>query len=359
MNKRKIKYVDGYKIRNIFPDFDLVESYSTASGPAGLPPTPVIPKGEIWIDKNFRREAKLLLEAHRLTQLKYNWREKRIRAYIQAKLTKKGVPPRLWCRREKQGKITIVYVRGELIRKYIDPWFTLGGHDLVYPYVPANEIWIDIRQDKKEIPYTLSHELFERKLMSQGWSYPEAHAFAIKKEKKERRKELKADPAKPIKMIPFKQGPASCGPASLRILLAYFGLEYEEKYLSKLCGTTHLGTEHEGMIKAAETLGAKVKAKRGSIKEIRRLVMEERIPVIVGWWSDNDKGEPEKVTPENDEGHFSVIYHFDKRFIYMMDPETKTGRRKISIKRFLEKWWDADGADYKKIRRWYMFIQFP
>jgi hypothetical protein len=66
-------------------------------------------------------------------------------------------------------------VDGELVRGlfYID--FTEGGHDKVYPFVPAGEIWIDDDVMPEERRYILLHEMHERYLMAQGWNYEKAH----------------------------------------------------------------------------------------------------------------------------------------------------------------------------------------
>jgi hypothetical protein len=66
-------------------------------------------------------------------------------------------------------------VDGELVRDlfYID--FTEGGHDKVYKFVPAGEIWIDDDIMPEERRFILLHEMHERYLMSRGWNYDKAH----------------------------------------------------------------------------------------------------------------------------------------------------------------------------------------
>jgi hypothetical protein len=66
-------------------------------------------------------------------------------------------------------------VDGELVRDlfYID--FTEGGHDKVYKFVPAGEIWIDDDVMPEERRFILLHEMHERYLMAQGWDYGKAH----------------------------------------------------------------------------------------------------------------------------------------------------------------------------------------
>jgi hypothetical protein len=71
--------------------------------------------------------------------------------------------------------VKVWVVDGELVRDlfYID--FTEGGHDKVYKFVPAGEIWIDDDVMPEERRFILLHEMHERYLMAQGWNYNKAH----------------------------------------------------------------------------------------------------------------------------------------------------------------------------------------
>jgi len=358
--KKRIRYFDGFAVRNIFPDMDIVESHSTTGSADGGQPMPFIPKDEIWVDQRFRDEKKFLLEVHRIEEAKRRWPYSQIRAYLRKKLTKEGPPPPFIVRSEICGRLTVRYVRGEIVRQYLDPAFIFGGHDLVYHYVPSKEIWIDIRQDPREIPFTLRHEKRERHLMSRGTPYSLAHRSATDEEFRRRDREQHARRGVPLRMRPFAQRAGYCGPASLKICCAFFSREYEERYLGELCRTTvDNGTDHADLIKAARTLGAKTFARSGgSLSEISYF-LRRRLPVIVGWYSPS---KPRQVTfdPAVDEleDHFSVVYHLTGEHIYLMDPETETGRRKMSLARFLSLWWDADGPNETKVDRWYLVISF-
>jgi len=80
--------------------------------------------------------------------------------------------------------IKIWLIDGELVRgwHYLD--FTQGGHDKVYPFVPAGEVWIDDDLTPAERPYVLLHELHERQLMAGGLKYPAAHRSACELEQR-------------------------------------------------------------------------------------------------------------------------------------------------------------------------------
>ncbi len=66
------------------------------------------------------------------------------------------------------GKVKIWIVNGELVRDMFFIDFTEGGHDLVYHFVPRNEIWIDDDVSLLERKYVLLHELHERNLMAEN-----------------------------------------------------------------------------------------------------------------------------------------------------------------------------------------------
>jgi len=88
------------------------------------------------------------------------------------------------------GKIKIYMVDGSLVRNKIYIDFVMGGHDLIYPFIPRNEIWIDdnFKDDIPETEAIILHELIERRLMEKGMKYSDAHALASVVEVKWREK---------------------------------------------------------------------------------------------------------------------------------------------------------------------------
>ena len=166
---------------------------------------------------------------------------------------------------------------------------------------------------------------------------------------------------RPLRLKPYPQRAGYCGAASLKILSGYFGKEYGEIMLARLCGTTvENGTDHDGLITGAQKIGATVFAKSGgSVRELRYFILERKLPVLVGWFlHDHD------VHTD----HFSVACHLSKRYIHLMDPYFKKGRRskygckngkrKMSIRNFLEQWYDFDTPENLRVERWYMVINF-
>ncbi len=180
----KIKIVDGWKIRNTidtdFSSWGDVTSY------------PYIPKGEMWVDKFLKPEVALFEELARLERRMKGKPFAQIRKQAAKELTNRKFKLDITARK-KRGNIEILLVDGFSVRSSMDPYFVLGGHDLVYSYIPKNQVWIDTRQDPREIEYTLVHETLERKLMSGGMEYDSAHDFALAAERKARRDDKVAD----------------------------------------------------------------------------------------------------------------------------------------------------------------------
>lgn len=79
-------------------------------------------------------------------------------------------------------KIKVWVVNGELVRDLFFIDFTEGGHDIVYHFMPENEIWLDDDLSPKERKFVLLHEACERNLMLKGKDYNSAHMAASSKE---------------------------------------------------------------------------------------------------------------------------------------------------------------------------------
>lgn len=148
-----------------------------------------------------------------------------------------------------------------------------------------------------------------------------------------------------IQLKPYRQQPSYCGPASLKIVLEYYGVHASEKNLAKRCHTTKArGTSHAQLVAGAQSLGLVVKTTEGStLRQLRCLVGQE-IPVIIGWYS-------------TDDDHYSVVYKLTRRQVWMMDPELSSGLRRMSVKNFLTLWHDYDSSEKRQIKRWMMWVK--
>ena len=139
-----------------------------------------------------------------------------------------------------------------------------------------------------------------------------------------------------IKLKPFRQTPGFCGPASLKMVLDYYGVSVSEAKLAKIAGATReKGTPIKGLIKAAKYFGFQVFLKEKSTPSDLRYFIKRKIPVIVDWFFE-------------DEGHYSVVVDVDQKNIVLMDPTLRKiliyiRRRKFSIEKFLRVWFDFPG----------------
>ena len=149
-----------------------------------------------------------------------------------------------------------------------------------------------------------------------------------------------------LKVKPFQETLSSsyCGPASLKIVLDYYGIKKTEKELAEMAGwNKDLGIDDEGIKKAAGQLGFKVKIKNdSSFKDIEDWLNKE-VPVIVNWFTRGRNDYSDFAVPD---GHYSVIAGLDDKFIYLQDPEI--GKiRKLDKEDFLTVWFDFAGKYIK------------
>ncbi len=189
--KIKIWLVDGSKIRR-----DLDKEFTNFGQHFSFP---FIPKYEFWIDKEAVSNERRFFIDHLLVEWKfmkdgYSYSmalkladEKELSERKKAGDFKKVMDAngilsinKVHCRLLKtiDNKISIWLIRGRLVRSVFDINFTEGGHDLVYNYIPKNEVWLDNDILAKERVYIILHELYERSLMEQGFTYLAAHRKA-------------------------------------------------------------------------------------------------------------------------------------------------------------------------------------
>jgi hypothetical protein len=158
---------------------------------------PYIPDNEFWIDQEAEHDERRffidhLLTEHNLmskgtsysdaiTQADRVERRERRRAGDVRIVTHQGknlpdpatVHEHLW--KKLENGVSVWIVNGRLVRSAFDIDFTEGGHDHVYEFVPAGEVWIDDAIEEKERGFVLLHELHERNRMSAGLPYSKAH----------------------------------------------------------------------------------------------------------------------------------------------------------------------------------------
>ena len=85
----------------------------------------------------------------------------------------------------------------------------------------------------------------------------------------------------------FKQSDDSlCGPASIKMILDFYGNSVTESEIAKLCNHTYeLGTDDVHMKQACESLGYEVFIKNESTFDDINNFLKKGIPVIVDWFA--------------------------------------------------------------------------
>ena len=136
-----------------------------------------------------------------------------------------------------------------------------------------------------------------------------------------------------IKLKPFRQTPGLCGPASLKMVMDYYGLSVPEKEIARVAGSSReRGTSIKGLIRAAKHFGFKTIFKKdASLKDLEYFV-DRKIPVIVDWF-------------DKEEGHYSVVVDITKRKVVLMDPALRkillyVRRRVFPREVFFRLWFD-------------------
>ena len=147
-----------------------------------------------------------------------------------------------------------------------------------------------------------------------------------------------------VKSFQEKLNCSYCGPASLKILFSYYGIDKTEKELAKMTGwDKELGVNDKGIKNAAERLGFKVEIKNNSnFKDIEKW-LKRSVPVIVDWFT---RGKADYNDSDVADGHYSVVMGLDDKFIYIQDPEIGK-MRKLEIEDFMMVWFDFTGKYLK------------
>ncbi len=135
-----------------------------------------------------------------------------------------------------------------------------------------------------------------------------------------------------------------CGPATLKILFSYYGINKTEEELAKMAGWDRdLGIDDKGIKATAEALGFKVKIKNYSNFQDIKKWLDKGIPVIVNWFT---RGRNDYSDSETADGHYAVVMGLDNDFIYLQDPEIGK-MRKLKKYDFMRVWFDFK-SDYIK-----------
>lgn len=90
----------------------------------------------------------------------------------------------------------------------------------------------------------------------------------------------------PVKPFQETLSGGYCGPASLKMVLDYYGINKTEEELSKMCKRDpELGVDDKAIMEATERLGLKVEIKNNAEFKDIKAWLEKEVPVIVNWFS--------------------------------------------------------------------------
>ena len=141
-----------------------------------------------------------------------------------------------------------------------------------------------------------------------------------------------------LPVVSFRQSSGFCGPAALRMVLLFYGIDKSETALAKRCRSKRsIGTSARYIAAAARSFGLQAFVKDfADISDLEDWVEKRNTPVIVSWFS-------------TDDGHYSVVVGVDKENIYLQDPELGHIRT-MRLDTFKRVWFDFRG-DFLKNKR--------
>ena len=118
--------------------------------------------------------------------------------------------------------------------------------------------------------------------------------------------------------VEYQMDSQDCGPASLKIIAKHFGKFYSLQFMRDRCGITKEGVSLLDLSTGAESIGLRTLAIKCTIDDV---VNSIPFPAIV-FWKDS---------------HFIVVYHSDKKHVWVSDPAK--GRIKYSHDEFRRGWY--------------------
>ncbi|MDD5145941.1 MAG: cysteine peptidase family C39 domain-containing protein [Candidatus Pacebacteria bacterium] len=138
-----------------------------------------------------------------------------------------------------------------------------------------------------------------------------------------------------IKLKPFIQSKGFCGPASLKIVMDYYGVHVSESRIAKIArASREEGSTAKGLIAAANYFGFNTFLKDSSTLADIKSFIKKKIPVIVDWFYE-------------DGGHYSVVADIKRDEVLLFDPALTSCKRKMSKEIFMRVWFDFPNSYIK------------
>lgn len=139
----------------------------------------------------------------------------------------------------------------------------------------------------------------------------------------------------------------SCGPASVRMILAYYACdETEADLIDELGASAKTGTHPEDIERALTKRG--LPCRQAVNGHTLRLAVATR-PVLVVYQDHAPRGTDYSTCW--DHGHYAVVVACDRQSITLADPSSKRPRRKLKLADFFARWHDIDSTG-RVFRQW-------
>ncbi len=142
----------------------------------------------------------------------------------------------------------------------------------------------------------------------------------------------------------YQQTVYTCGPATLRSALAWYGHEVDEATLADELDTTPQdGTTIANMVKVARAYGVDAEAREHlTIADLESAIARGDVVIVVlqAW---KNSGPPVGgYTNEWNEGHYVIPVAIDRDAILFEDPSVVGSRVYLTTAEFMDRWHDID-----------------
>ena len=209
----ELSAVDDFAVRNVsrpdeeFPRFAVHEDFPDMIG-----------EKEVWIAERLLDDEGIFLMANALARFRAEADgaesesakttgmnvERELRRRLTGEKYRAGrphkrVPPRLYEAEyvtipDPELPVHVWRVDGCLVRDWYMTQYVEGGHFVVFPWVPRGEIWVERSLDERELPFIVTHEYLEMRLMRDaGLEYDKAHPICSQVEYQLRKGEKPTD----------------------------------------------------------------------------------------------------------------------------------------------------------------------
>ena len=118
--------------------------------------------------------------------------------------------------------------------------------------------------------------------------------------------------------VEYQMDSQDCGPACLKLIAKHFGRYYSLQMMRDKCGLAKEGVSLLALSTGAESIGLRTLSIRCTVEDI---VLQVPLPAILFW----------------NENHFIVVYHTNKKYIYVSDPAK--GHVKYTHEEFQKGWY--------------------